>query len=186
MIVYFNVLESEVDRDVCQKLYEENKQRLFRIAYKILQNTADAEDAVQSCFSKIIDDFERYRDKPYVEMVMLCQTIVKHNAIDIIRKHRKMVSFSDEVYLGEDAITDCTPDILDELVERYEQNLVVKAITELEEEEREMLYLQYVSCMKPKDVAKLLHTTSDVVRKKSHRSRIKLAGILEGYEHEGK
>ena len=52
------MLETEDDRDVCQKLYEENKQRLFRIANKILHNTADAEDAVQICFSKIIGDFD--------------------------------------------------------------------------------------------------------------------------------
>ena len=61
MIIYLNMLETEDDRDVCQKLYEENKQRLFRIANKILQNTADAEDVVQICFSKIIGDFDDYR-----------------------------------------------------------------------------------------------------------------------------
>lgn len=36
MIIYLNMLETEEDRDVCQKLYEENKQKLFRIANKIL------------------------------------------------------------------------------------------------------------------------------------------------------
>lgn len=184
MIVYFNVLETEADRDVCQKLYEENKQKLFRIANKILQNTADAEDAVQICFSKIIDDFKDYRDMPYEELAVLCQTIVKHDAIDIIREHKKMVNFTDEVHLGEDDIVSATPDILEQLVERYEKDLVVQAIMELKEEERELMYLQYVSELKPKEIAKLFDTTSSAIRKKTLKCRNKLAKILEDYGHE--
>ena len=184
MIIYLNMLETEDDRDVCQKLYEENKQRLFRIANKILQNTADAEDAVQICFSKIIGDFDDYRSMPYDELVILCQTIVKHDAIDIIRQHKKTVNFTDEMHLGEDDVESFTPDILDQLIEHYEQDLVVQAIMELEEDERELMYLQYVSGLKPKDIAKLFSTTSGVVRKKTLKCRNKLAKVLEGYEYE--
>ena len=184
MIIYFNVLETEYDRDVCQRLYAENKQKLFRIANKILQNTADAEDAVQSCFSKIIDNFQDYRDIPYDEMVILCQTIVKHEAIDITREHKKTVHFTDGIYLGEDDVVSYTPDVLDQLIEHYEQSLVVQAIMELNEDERELMHLQYVVGLKPKDIAKLFSTTSGVVRKKTLRCRLKLAKILEGYDYE--
>ena len=185
MIVYFNLLETEYDRDVCQKLYEENKQKLFRIAYNVLHNTADAEDAVQSCFSKVIKNFERYRNKPYEELVIICQVIVKHDAIDSIREQKKKVIFTDEVYLGEDDIAIWTPDVLDELINRNEKDLVLQAIMELDEEERELMYLQYVSEFKPKDIAKLFSTTSAAIRKKTLRCRNKLAKILEGYEYEG-
>lgn len=184
MIVYFNLLETEADRDVCQKLYEENKQKLFRIANKILQNTADAEDAVQICFSKIIDNFHNYRYMPYDELVIMCQTIVKHDAIDIIREHKKTVNFTGGIHLGEDDIVSATPDILDMLVERYEKDLVVQAIMKLSEDERELMYLQYVSGLKPKEIAKLFDTTSGVIRKKTLKCRNKLAKILEGYGHE--
>lgn len=184
MIIYFNMLETEDDRDVCQKLYEENKQKLFRIANKILQNPADAEDAVQICFSKIIDDFDNYRNIPYDELVIMCQTIVKHDAIDIIREHKKTVNFTDEMHLGEDDVAIFTPDILDQLVKHYEQNLVVQAIMELKEDERELMYLQYVTGLKPKDIAKLFDTTSSVIRKKTLKCRNKLARVLEGYEYE--
>lgn len=184
MIVYFNMLETEYDRDVCQKLYEENKQKLFRIAYKILENTADAEDAVQICFSKIIGNFENYRHIPYEELVILCQTIVKHNAIDIVREHKKTVHFTDEIRLGEDDVVSFEPDILDRLINDYEKDLVLQAIMELREDERELMYLQYVSDMKPRDIAKLYSTTSGAIRKKTLRCRNKLAKILEGYNHE--
>lgn len=184
MVIYFNVLETEYDRDVCQKLYQENKHKLFHIANKILQNTADSEDAVQSCFSKVMDNFQDYRGIPYEELVILCQTIVRHDAIDIIREHKKTVNFTDGIHLGEDDVVSCTPDILDQLIERYEQSLVVQAIMELNEDERELMHLQYVIGLKPKDIAKLFSTTSGVIRKKTLKCRLKLAKILEGYDDE--
>lgn len=185
MIMYFNVLETEEDREICQKLYEENRQRLFRIANKILQNSADAEDAVQICFSKVMCNFACYRKMPYEELVILCQTIVKHDAIDIIREHKKTVNFTDEFYLGEDNVASLAPDILDRLVEKYENGLIVQAIMELGEEERELMYLQYVSGLKPREIAKLLDTTSSVIRKRTLRCRNKLAEALKGYEWRG-
>ena len=184
MIIYFNVLETEADRDVCQKLYEENRQKLFRIANKIVQNRTDAEDAVHSCFSKVINNFEDYRNMSYEELVIMCQTIVKHDAIDIVREHKKTVNFTDEGHLGEDDVVGLSPDILDQLIERHEKTLVTQAIMELKEDERELMYLQYVSELKPKEIAKLLDTTSGAVRKKTLRCRNKLAKILEGYGHE--
>jgi RNA polymerase sigma-70 factor (ECF subfamily) len=183
MIVYFNLLETDADRDVCQKLYEENKQKLFGIANGILHNTADAEDAVQSCFSKIIDNYKKYRYKSYEEMVMLCTTIVKHNAIDIIRERKKVVNFTDGIRLGEgDKVS--TPDVLEILVRRYESDLVVQAIMELKGEDRELMYLQYICGMKPREIAKMYNVPSSVIRKKTLRCRNKLANILEDYKHE--
>lgn len=184
MIIYFNVLETEADRDVCQKLYEENGRKLFHIADSILHNKADAEDAVQTCFLKLINNFDGYRNIPYDELVILCQTIVKHNAIDIIREHKKTVSFTDEIHLGEGDAIDLASDVLVQVIDKYESNLVLQAIMQLNEDERRLMYLQYIYGSKPKDIAKQLGTTSAVVRKKTLRCRNKLAKILEGYEHE--
>lgn len=184
MIVYFNLLETEEDREFCQKLYEENKQKLYRIAYAILHNTADAEDAVHSCFLKIIDNFEKYRNKPYREMVVLCRVIVKHNAIDIMRERKKVVNFTDGLSLGEGDVANNTPDVLDLMVKSYERSLVVQALMELEGEERDLMYLQYALNLKPKDIANLYNTKSSVIRKRAMKCRNKLAKILEGYGHE--
>jgi RNA polymerase sigma-70 factor (ECF subfamily) len=185
MIVYFNVLESEADQEFCQKLYEENRQKLFRIANKVLQNPDDAEDAVQTCFFKIINNFDDYRNTPYDELVIICQTIVKNNAIDIIREHKKKVQFTDEIHFGEDDVTNISSDMVDRLIEKHEKSLVLQAIMQLNEEERQLMYLQYIYERKPKEIAEELGLTSAAVRKKTLRCRNKLAKILEGYGYEG-
>ena len=184
MIVYFNLLETDADRDVCQKLYEENKHKLFVIANGILCNTADAEDAVQICFTKIIDNFKRYREKPYEELVRISYAVVRNCAIDIIRERKKMVFLKERFRLGEGIEENTDLDVLELFVKSYERDLVLQAIMELNKEERDLMFLQYGSGIKPKEIAKLYNTTSNVIRKRTLRCRNKLAKILEDYGHE--
>lgn len=183
-MMYFNVLETETDRELCQKLYKENKQKLFYLANRILQNPADAEDAVHVCFSKIMGDFARYRTMPYEELVIMCQAIVKHNAIDILREYGRKVSLDDENYAVEREMSFVGTDTLDKLIEQYENELLSQALMELEKEERELMYLQYVAEIKPKEIAKMYGITSGAVRKRTLRCRKKLAKILRKMNYE--
>lgn len=184
MIVYFSMLEDDFDRDVFQKLYDENRQMLYHIAFKILQNEADAEDAVHTCFVKMAERFAKYRYLPYDDLVKLCCTVVRNAANDIGREYAKKTFYHDEMGQGEDRIPDDNPDMLDQLIKRYEQHLIKQALMELTEEERELLYLQYGLELKPKDIAILLDKPPQAVRKKMMRCRNKLAKILEGKDYE--
>ncbi len=185
MIIYLSLLRTDSDRDVFQRLYEENEQIFFRTAMKLLQNEADAEDAVQACFLKMIDNFADYRHKPYIELVRICHIVVKHNALDILRDRQKKVNFTDEAYSLEEHIPDLAPDVLEQVVEKYERSLVHKAITMLEPIEQEVLILQYVMDLKPREIANLLSMKPSAVRKKAMRCRMKLAKILEGLDYDG-
>lgn len=184
MIVYVSMLESNSDKDVFQKLYDENRQKLYRTAYKILHNEADAEDAVHTCFVKLAANFAKYRHLPYENLVMLCTTIVKNAANDIHREYAKETHFYDEDGLGECHAAVTTPDVLDQLIKQYDSDLIIQALMELTEEERELLTLQYGLEQKPKDIAKLLDIPPHAVRKKMLRCRHKLARILEGKNYE--
>lgn len=184
MIMYLSMLEDDFDRDVYQKLYNENRQKLYYIAFKILHNEADAEDAVHTCFVKMAEHFARYRHLPYEDLVKLCCTIVRHTATDTSREYAKKGILNDEVGYGEGQIPDEAPDVLDQMIERYENDLIVQALMTLTEEEREFLNLQYGLGLKPKDIANLLKMPPQAVRKKMLRLRNKLAKVLEGEEYE--
>jgi len=185
MIVYFSMLDTESDRDVFRKLYEENRQMLFGIAYDILRNKADAEDAVHTCFLRVADNFAKYRHKPYVALVKLCCTIVRHAATDIAREYQKKTTINNEMSDLMLEIPDIMPDIPDQLIEQYEGHLITQALFQLEEDERDFLVLQYIWELKPKVIGELLGMSSGAVRKKMLKCRNKLAKILEGKEYEG-
>lgn len=184
MISYLNLLETDADREIFHKLCEENEQAFFLAAMKLLQNEADAEDAVQSCFLKMIDNFANYRHKPYIDLVRICYATIRHNAIDILRDRKKKADFTDETYEWEENTADLSPGILEQMIEKYESSLVQQALMQLEPEEREILNLQYVLELKPKEIAAQLNTTSDIVRKRIFRCRQKLEKILEGFGYE--
>ncbi len=184
MIAYLSMLETDSDRDVFQKLYDENRQKLYYIALQILRNEADAEDAVHTCFVKLAETFAKYCHLPYEELARLCRTIVRNAANDTAREYKKKGNFYDEAGLGECQIPDCAPDVLDQLIARFENDLIMQALMCLTEDEREFLYLQYGLGLKPKEIALLLDKPSSAIRKKMLRCRHKLAKILEGEEYE--
>ncbi len=178
------MLETEEDKVIFHRLYKENRQKLYFIAWRILHNETYAEDAVHAGFLKLANTFGRYRQQPYVNLVKICSITVRNAAIDITRENEKKYNFWDENGKDGDNIADATPDILDELIAKQERSVVAEALMELEEEERELIYLQYTAGMKPKEIGKMLNMTSAAIRKKTFYSRNKLARILEskGYK----
>ena len=58
-------------------------------------------------------------------------------------------------------------------------SIIEDALKEMDDEERELLYLQYAAGLKPKEIGEMFNMTSAEVRKKNFVSRNKLAGILE-------
>lgn len=184
MIIYFSMLETDSDRDVFQKLYEENRQKLYYIAWNILHHEADAEDAVHTCFFKMAEHFAKYRHLSYEDLVKLFSVAVKNAARDIARGYAKQGDFFGEGNSGEEYIPDIGPDLLEQVIERYENNLIKQALMQLTEDEREFLNLQYGLELKPKDIATLMGMTPQAVRKKMLRCRNKVAKVLEGREYE--
>lgn len=184
MIIYLNMLETEADREIFQKLYEENKPMLWHIARKIVRNEADAEDAVHNCFLRLAENFSRYRNQSYSNLIRLCKAISRNAATDIAREYRKEGDFQEETGCWEDDVVDISPDVLDKLIEQYEKNLLDRAVKKLAGAEKDLIFLQYGLGMKPKEIGKMLNMTSAMVRKRMCRCRNKLVTILEGEEYE--
>lgn len=184
MIVYLNMLEAETDREIFQKLYEENKQMLVHIVRKILRNEADVEDAVHTCFLHLAENFSRYRNQPYDNLVKLSIVIAKNIATDMSRDYQKVGDISEEDIGWEEHMEDITPGVLEILIKKYEERLLDQAVKQLSDEERRFIFLRYVLEFKPMTIAKIYNMDYEMVRKKLHRSKSKLAKILEGEEYE--
>ncbi len=184
MIMYISMLESDTDKAAFQRFYEENNRLFFGVAKKILHNAEDAEDAVQTCFLKIAERYDRYRHQPRENMVRLGCTVVRHVAIDMVREKEMTMTFTDESFSLEDSVPDQAPDILDQLIQKTDQGLMTKAIMQMSEDERNYLYLRYVLNLKPKEIGQLFDMKASAIRKKLYQCRSKLAVILEGDEYE--
>ena len=185
MIVYLNMLETEADREIFQKLYEENKLMLWHIVRKVVRNELDAEDAVHTCFLRLAENFSRYRNQPYGNLVKLCIVIAKNVATDISREYQKAGDIGKENIDWEEHVEDFSPDVLDKVIKKYEEQLLDQAVEQLSDEEKRLVFLRYVLGFKPKKIARIYGMDYETIRKKLHRSKNKLAKILEEDEYEG-
>ena len=58
MLIYLNVIDGNQNQNKFENVYNKNKNLMFHIAYSILNNEADAEDAVHTSFMRLAENFE--------------------------------------------------------------------------------------------------------------------------------
>src|SRR5436309_8742028 len=78
------------DRDAFEMIIRTHSRALFAIAYGILQNREEAEDAVQDALIKAWKSCWRVRDPK--KFPAWLDMITRHHARDLLRKRRKMPS----------------------------------------------------------------------------------------------
>jgi RNA polymerase sigma-70 factor (ECF subfamily) len=56
------MIDNDEDKSLFEEFYKLYRQDMFKVAYKILNNESDAEDAVSESFFRIADNFSKVKD----------------------------------------------------------------------------------------------------------------------------
>lgn len=64
LAIYLSMLETNEEKNQFEQLYIKYKQDMYAVAYGILKNKEDAEDAVHQSFLKIADNFSKVSQIP--------------------------------------------------------------------------------------------------------------------------
>jgi RNA polymerase sigma-70 factor (ECF subfamily) len=75
------------DRRAVSALYDATSAKLFGIAVRVLEDRAEAEDALQEIFVKVWHNADRYRSNGLSPMTWLI-TVARNHAIDCLRARR--------------------------------------------------------------------------------------------------
>jgi RNA polymerase sigma-70 factor, ECF subfamily len=165
---------------------------VFRIAYSILRNHHDAEDAAQECFLRV------WKHKDRLHKVNNTKTwlarIAWTTALDKRRSSRamaplNMVSLSDDQSGAElmQAIPDSAPVADEQLAGAEMQQMIERLIAGLPEELRHPLELSTVQELNSAEIAEVMKIPEGSVRTRLFRARKqlkeKLAVLLEGRKH---
>ena len=78
-----------VKRNKLEQLYNFYESKMYGIAYSILNNVGQAEDAVHEAFIKLIPHLDEIEHLDSVKTKRLITYTVKNIAIDIYRRNRK-------------------------------------------------------------------------------------------------
>lgn len=176
-------LSNPADESKFEGIYHAYKDMMYRVAYAILNNKEDAEDATQEAFLKLaknltkIDTFSGKKTKTY--LVTLSRSV----SIDMYRKFQgKPEKLGlDEVDNDTEMLESLliTSDILNEIVSDEGYQRIVGIIEEMSDTYKDVLKLRFVFEWSNIQIAEHLEITPNAVALRIKKGKAILAETLE-------
>lgn len=177
------------DRDFVVRIYNEYADKMYSYAFKMLNNQADAEDAVGEIMYTIVKYISKFdgksRAEVYNQIVIFMRAIIKNTTINAYNKRKRRVSREVSVSEGyEDErfdieLLDTTFDVTDVVISNETRECVKNGVLTLSEDTRDTINLVYVcgySCVEAADILKI---SPSAVRARLFKARQKLKTMLE-------
>ena len=164
-----------------QRLIVKLQPRVYGLAFRILRQAQDAEDATQQTFLALIEHIADFREESSIATWVL--KIASNHALKILRKKRglKVVSMSDMV-LEENYSDVPHPEFIapwsktaDEIAQEAEvQDEIEKALSELDDKYRLVFILRDVEGLSVRETAEAMELTESTVKVRLLRARLAL------------
>lgn len=179
-------LESDEQIKTAEQIFENYRNAMFQVAYHILENVSDAEEAVSDAIVKICRHIDDFISIPAQEQKLLVKKYTERTSIDKWRelKRKPTVNLSD--YILE--TTDKEYDILS-----YEDNITFsgdefgnlqKHIVKIPKKYKDVLILRYINDLTNKEIAELLNIPESTVATHISRAKQLLKRMLEQERNE--
>lgn len=170
--LYLSALDTYEDKSRFEKFYIEFRQDMYAVAYSILNNKEDAEDAVHHAFITIADNFDKIKEIPCQEVKAYIVIIIRNTSINLYNKNKRRFYLRAEFDDNEASVNL-------NLLEKYEYEQLVKAISKLPQIYKDVVFLHYLQEFTTKEISKMLNISIDNVWKRIERSKKLLKKILE-------
>jgi RNA polymerase sigma factor (sigma-70 family) len=165
-----------------ETLYDRYHSMAYALALRITTETGLAEDVVQDSFLGVWRNASRYaEDKGSVRGWLLA--IVRHRAIDAVRRQRASVAIGEE---ADEAVPAALtlPDIWPEVAGRLDAEQIRRAMTALPPAQRDVIELAYFDGMTQREIAERTHAPLGTVKSRIRLGlaslRDQLVGLNEG------
>ena len=164
------------DRNAFSRLVQAYQIPVYNLAYRMLGNAQEAEDASQEAFLRAYKRLNTYQpDKKFSNWIL---SITSHHCIDLLRRRRfQWLSVEDDptvAWLSSDE------ELPDDAALRRERSEEVRALLDrMEPSYRAPLVLRYWHDLSYKEIAETLELTEPAVKTRLHRARLQMAALLE-------
>ena len=182
MLPIILAINNEDDRAYVEKIYNQYGKKIYKIAFKILNNTEDAEDCVHDVVKIIIDNLEMFQALEGEQLIKLLVTCSRNAALSIYRKNKiKHINEgkhkpytgdeTDEKDLDIESVSDDGMFVDLIVINEESRKRISEIIEELDPIYKDVLYLRYQYSMKNQDIAKMLKISESVVKVRYHRAK---------------
>lgn len=159
------------------KLYNNYKRLMFGIAYDILKNEQDAEDAVQDAFFKIADNLDRIADADSPQARNFTAVVTRNICFNMLRKRHIETDIDDADVRSDKSVED-------EFLAAQGVETLERALESLPEKYRDILYLTVYEELSLHEAAKLLGITYENAKSRVKRARKKISDFLKEVSYE--
>ena len=180
MIALCSMIDNPADVSKFVRIYRKYRRTMYTVAFDVLNNVHDAEDAVQNSLINVIGILYKIADQdvPRARCKNLMITIAKNEAVDLQRKKNHLPIPDEKVERTGD-----NRDVADLYIEMEDYRNLVRYIGELRESYQDVLRLRIVYDLTAKETANILHISEDNVNMRLLRAKQQLAKKLkEGRE----
>ncbi|MDU1411841.1 MAG: sigma-70 family RNA polymerase sigma factor [Clostridium sp.] len=160
-----------------EQLYNTYENKMYGVAYSILNNIGQAEDAVQDAFIKIIPHLEEINRVSSVETKRLMMYTIKNAAIDIYRKNRREAEMFNKG-VDESLISEGIHG-LDSVKTIEDREIVIQFTSKLPLKYREIIRYRCYYELSYKEISILLDISEKVAAKRYERARKLLREMME-------
>jgi|WetSurMetagenome_2_1015567.scaffolds.fasta_scaffold650575_1 RNA polymerase sigma-70 factor, ECF subfamily len=144
---------------------------VWRIAYRYLWNSADAQDITQIAFLKLFEAAPRYRPTALLKTYLF--RIVNTTCIDHVRKKKSCTSDDPE------EIPEDSPSVIDSMILLERDRAVRLSIGKLPMRQRSAIILRYETGLSVCEIANILKVTEKAVERLLARGREALSIIFK-------
>ncbi len=165
------------DRAAFGQLVHAYQRPVFNLAYRMLGNPAEAEDAAQEVFLRAYSKLATYQ--PGRKFVNWLLSIASHYCIDCLRRRSRAPKLSLEEPIPPEWLSSDTerPDRV--VGEKQERERVRQALDVLPPDYRAAVVLRYWYGLSYREIATAMQTTDTAIKSRLHRARRKMAEWLQ-------
>lgn len=148
--------------------------RLYRMAFRLMNNREEAEDTVQEVYVKLWgmrNDLHTYKS---IEALSI--RITRNLCLDLLRRRKVNLDALNYEKLKEDADT-VTP--ADSLEQQEEIELVHKLIAALPEPQRSLVHLRHLEGKEYEEISEMVNMNVNAIRVSISRARKQMREMLE-------
>ncbi len=163
------------DSKAFEVLVNQYKNMVFSIALKMVANKENAEEVAQDSFIKVFKSIKNFKGDSKFSTWLY--RITYNTSLDYIKKNKKhKQNYNlDEITLNQIIETE---NALEQLEKEEFKQLIKKCLYQLKEEDQVILTLYYFEDLSLQEIAVIINKNYNQVRTNLHRSRKKLAIIL--------
>lgn len=162
--------------------------RLYALAYGIIQDPMEAQDAVQDALTTMVRRLGEFQEKAALDTWLYRITV--NASLDRLRSRRKMGDtipleeflprFTEDSKFAEEVV-DWSNAPLERLLSSEAKKRIQQAIASLPEDQRVVLVLKDLEGLSLAEIGKTLDLSLPAVKSRLHRARLALRGVLASY-----